>query len=74
MTDHYTFADNAEGLTNALCVTLIQRLYGYKTRLAVRQLTRMTRVCTVIATPPERSTREQRGCWTKEERNGKPTT
>ena len=60
--DHYSFPDTAEGLAFAWNVTLAQRHFGFKTRLAVRQLTRMTRVCTVIAAPPVRPNREARGC------------
>jgi hypothetical protein len=62
MAEHYTFANNVAGLEHALHTTLRLRARGFRTRLAVRQLTRMTRVCTVIATPPPRPNRAERGC------------
>lgn len=66
--DHHTFASyentsNALGLAGAWETTVNLRRQGYKTRLATRQITRMTRVQTVIATPPARPTRKERGCY-----------
>lgn len=65
--DHYTFASyestgNALGLAGAWETTVNLRRHGYKTRLALRQITRTTLVQTVVATPPQRPTRAERGC------------
>ena len=62
MTERFTFADTCAGLEHALRATLTLRRAGFKTRLATRQLTRMTLVHTVVATPAPRSTRRERGC------------
>jgi hypothetical protein len=64
--DHYTFASyestgNALGLAGAWECTINLRRHGYKTRLATRQITRTTIVQTVVATPPARPTRAERG-------------
>ena len=66
MVDHFTFPDTEAGLTLALLTTLSLRRHGFKTRLATRQLTRMTVVHTVVATPPPRPNRAARGVqpWT----------
>jgi hypothetical protein len=63
MRDHYTFPDNVAGLVAALETTLSLRLSGFKTRVVHRQLTRMTTVFTVVATPPKRPNRKERGCY-----------
>lgn len=63
MAEHYTFADSEQGLAHALHITLSLRAYGYHTRLVTRQLTRKTRIHTVIATPPTRPNRDNRGCY-----------
>jgi hypothetical protein len=65
--DHYIFASyestgNALGLANAWETTVRLRRHGFKTRLATQQITRTTIVQTVIATPPVRPTRAERGC------------
>jgi hypothetical protein len=59
--DHYTFADSTNGLEFAWATSVHLRRFGYKTRLATRQWGRFT-VYTVIATPPPRPTRAERGC------------
>jgi hypothetical protein len=61
MPEHYTFADNVAGLTQAWETTLSLRRAGFKTRLATRQIAQTT-VQTVVATPPKRPNRKQRGC------------
>jgi hypothetical protein len=63
VTENYTFPDNVAGLEAALETTLSLRRFGFKTRLAHRQLTRMTTVVTVVATPPKRPNRKERGCY-----------
>ena len=51
----YTFADNTAGLEHAFDLTLHLRSFGFRTRLATRQITGATVVHTVIATPPTRT-------------------
>jgi hypothetical protein len=62
MADCYTFPNNAHGLAHAWECALHLRAFSYATRLAVRQWGRY-RVVTVIAMPPERPTRAERGCY-----------
>ena len=71
--DHYTFASfestgQTLGLAAAWDTTLHLRRQGHKTRLATRQWGRFI-VHTVIATPPTRPTRAERGCLVKGEAN-----
>lgn len=56
MTECFTFADNAAGLTHAFNLTLSLRRNGFRTRLATRVLGRSLpfTVHTVVATPPVR--------------------
>lgn len=65
MEDRYTFADSTTGLEHALEVTLVNRRYGYKTRLVTHTQTvgkETYTLHTVIATPPARPNRAERGC------------
>jgi hypothetical protein len=62
MADCYTFPNNAHGLANAWQCALHLHAFGYATRLAVRQWGRY-RVVTVIAMPPARFTRKERGLY-----------
>ena len=61
MTEHFTFPDTVEGLEHALHTTLTLRHFGFKTRLATRELSRFI-VHTVVAEPPTRPNRRERGC------------
>ena len=60
--EHYSFANNAHGLAHAWQCALHLRAFGYATRLAVRQWGKY-RVVTVIAMPPARPTRKERGLY-----------
>ena len=62
MTERHTFPFNEAGLVTCLELTLTLRRKGFRTRVATRQLTRLTRVYTVLATRPVRPTRAERGC------------
>jgi hypothetical protein len=67
MTDHFTFADSTRGLLSALEHTLHLRRHGFRTRLATRRLFTFPTgepgfVHTVVATPPVRPNRQERGC------------
>jgi len=61
LVERYSFPDSEAGLTQALHTTLTLRHFGFKTRLATRELSRFT-VHTVIATPAPRPNRRERGC------------
>ena len=61
MVEHYTFADSVAGLARAFSTTLSLRRAGFKTRLVTRRIAGFV-VHTVIATPPKRATRKERGC------------
>jgi hypothetical protein len=67
MTDHFTFANSNAGLLHAFEIALSLRRFGFKTRLATRRLFTFPTgeagfVHTVVATPPTRPTRTERGC------------
>jgi hypothetical protein len=62
MTEFFSFPNTDAGLVQALHTTLSMRHQGFRTRLATRQLTRITQVVTVLATPPARPNRHDRGC------------
>lgn len=61
MKEFHTFADTVLGLTVAFELTEGLRQHGFKTRLATRKVAGFT-VHTVIATPPVKLTRAERGC------------
>lgn len=58
--DIYTFPTDIAGLAASIETTLSLRRAGYKTRLVERVFSR-TNVITVVATPPRRPTRRERG-------------
>ena len=58
--DLFTFPDTESGLSVAWDTTIALRRAGFKTRLAERQMSGYT-VHTVVATPPVRPTRKERG-------------
>jgi len=62
VTEHYTFPDTVAGLEAAFERTLTLRHFGFKTRLATRVFGHTT-VQTVVATPPKRPNRKDRGCY-----------
>ena len=53
--EHYTFPNNAHGLAHAWECAVSLRRFGYRTRLATRQLTKVTTVRTVDELWPERN-------------------
>ena len=59
-TERYTFSNEPAGLTLALYTTLRLRRHGFRTRLATRQWGKFT-VHTVLAMPPTRPSRAERG-------------
>jgi len=61
VTDRYTFADTVEGLLYALETTLTKRAYGFRTYLETHEIGH-TVVHTVVAVPPPRPNRAERGC------------
>lgn len=61
MTERYTFADSETGLEHAFSLTLSLRAFGFRTRLVTREYKGFT-LHTVVATPPRRATRRERGC------------
>ena len=67
-TERHTFPFNEAGLVTCLELTLAFRREGFKTRVATRQMTRMTTVYTLLATHPVRATRSERGCLLEEGR------
>lgn len=58
--EHYTFPDTTHGIKLAWDTAVSLRRHGFKTRLATRQWGVFT-VHTVIATPPKRPNRKERG-------------
>lgn len=63
--DRFTFADSVTGLEHAFDTTLTMRRHGYRTRLETTTMNvgKLTFVLhTVVATPPPRPTRAERGC------------
>ncbi len=58
--EHHTFPDTSTGIKLAWDTTLSFRRHGFTTRLATRQWRTFT-VHTVIATPPKRPNRKERG-------------
>ncbi len=62
MVEHFTFADSVTGLTLALETALSLRRFGFRTRLATRDFGHRFTVHTVVATPPRRPNRADRGC------------
>ena len=60
--EHYTFPNNAHGTAHAWECAVHLRAFGYVTRLATRQWGSYT-VVTVIAMPPARLTRKERGLY-----------
>ena len=61
--EHYTFPNNAHGLAHAWDCALHLRAFGYRTRLATRLWKGKFVVHTVVAVPPERLTRKERGLY-----------
>jgi hypothetical protein len=61
MTERFTFPFNEAGLVTCLELTLSHRRAGFRTQVVERQMTKMTRVYSLLATPPERPNRAARG-------------
>ena len=66
MEDRYTFADSFTGLEQAFHTSLHLRRHGHRTRLVTHSMTvgKMEPFVlrTVVAVPPLRPTRKERGC------------
>lgn len=58
--DRYTFADNVTGLLHAWETTLSKRRAGLKTYLELSHVAN-TDLATVVAVPPKRPNRKERG-------------
>jgi len=58
--EHHTFPDTVAGLELAWQVSVSRRRNGWRTRLATRQWGAFT-VHTVVAVPPKRPNRKERG-------------
>lgn len=70
MTEHFSFTSRPEGLLAAWEHALSLRAHGWKTRLAERnwRTSNGFNVVTVVATPPKRPTRTERGCFVGNQR------
>jgi hypothetical protein len=60
-TEHYIFADSTTGLAHAFDLTLALRGQGFRTRLETTTFKTFV-LHTVIATPPTKPNRSERGC------------